>query len=83
MLVSAATHRAIQDHALACTSAKAGQPAVRLHSLPLQLNREDFVALINGEVNASVVDAYMGLLQVLHLAPTASVGTWCLIPCRA
>lgn len=83
MLESPAIYRAIQDQALAGTSAKAGQPAVRLRSLPLQLKRPDLEALINGEVNASVVNAYMGLLQVLQLAPTANVGTGCLVPCRA
>ena len=83
MLESPATYRPIQDQALAATSAEAGQAAVCLQSLPLQLKREDLVALINGKVNASVVNAYMGLLQVLHLAPTPSVGTWRLIPCRA
>lgn len=83
LLESPATYRALQDQALACTEAEAGQPAVRLRSLPLQLKREDLVALINGEVNASVVNTYMGLLQVLHLAPTANVGTGCLIPYRA
>lgn len=64
MLDTPATHRAIQELALACTSDVVGQPAVALDSLPLQLMREDILAHINGAMNASGVNVYMGLLQV-------------------
>ena len=64
MLDTPAAYRAIQDLALSCTSAVAGQPAVALDSLPLQVTRDDILALINGEMNASGVNIYMGLLQV-------------------
>lgn len=59
MLDSPATYRAIQDLALSCTCGVAGQPAVAL-----QVMRQEILDLINGEVRASGVNMYMGLLQV-------------------
>lgn len=59
-----ASYRAIQDLAVARTSVVAGQPAVALNSLPLRVTQEDISALISGEVNASGMNMYMGLLQV-------------------
>lgn len=64
MLDTPAMHEAIQELALACTSAVAGQPAVALDSLPLQVTLEDILAHTNGAMNASGVNVYMGLLQV-------------------
>lgn len=58
-------HTAIQAKAVASTCDVAGQPAVTLDTLPLQLSREDMLTLVNNQPNARVMNFYMGLLQVL------------------
>lgn len=80
--LDADAHLPIQKHALASTCAVADRPAVSLETLDLHLSRTDILTLMSDQPNASVINFYMGLLQVVPLALAAILSIWlCKAPC--